>query len=183
MKITKLSEPVLIPDQFRGIVVKFLRRYFEDEIWRLRNHFGVDLDLNQVPVSDDDFLRLMIAEGISQMSLVAAGDTTHLDRTEVYEHVQDLLEHLFSIPAGETPYIIPAEFWQSDLGAIVMAALVWSQGDRLITISDAAEISGKSVKSISQFVARGKLRSYPDMSEPNPRKRTRVLRSDIIALR
>lgn len=183
MNITKLSEPVFIPDPFREIVVKFLRQYFEEEIWRLRNHFGVDLDLNQVPVTDDDFLRLMVAEGISQMALVAAGDARHLDRTVVYKHVQDLLEHLFSITAGDAPYIIPAEFWLSDFGAIVMAALVWSQSDRLITISDAAEISGKSIKSISQFVARGKLRSYPDTSEPNPRKRTRVLRSDIIALR
>lgn len=182
MHIVKLSEPVVIPDQFRGVVLSFLRLYFEDEIWRLRNHFGIDLDLNQVPVSDDDFLRLMIAESISQMSLVAAGDTKHLDRADVYDHVQGLVEHLFSIP-GEASYIIPNEFWQSGFGAIVMAALVWSQGDKLITISEAAEISGKPIKSISQFVARGKIKSYPDMSEPNPRRRMRVLKSEAKALR
>lgn len=182
MKIAKLSEPVVIPDQFREIVLNFLRRYFENEVWRLRNHFGIELDLNQVPASDDDFLRIMIAESISQMSLVAAGDTKHLDRGEVFDHVDGLLEHLFSVP-GEESYNVPHEFWQSDFGAIVMAAHVWSQGDRLITISEAAEVSGKSVKSISQFVARGKLKSYPDMSEPNPRRRMRVLKSEIKALR
>ncbi len=64
-----------------------------------------------------------------------------------------------------------------------MAAWVWSQGDKLITITEAADISGKSVKSISQYVARGKMQSYPDMSEPNPRRRMRVLKSEAKSLR
>src|SRR5262245_29343528 len=52
-------------------------------------------------------------------------------------------------------------------------------GARLITISLAADLSGKSVKSISQFVARGKLSAYPDLTEPNPRRCMRVLKSEV----
>lgn len=177
-----LTEPVQLPDQYREVVLAFLREYWDTRMWEMRNHFGIEFDASDMPHSDDDYLRLMVADPIAEMARVAAGQVEGLDQAEVYEGVQGLVEKLFGVP-GESAYTIPAEFWQSPFGSMVMAAFVWSRGDELISISQAAEISGKSVKSISQLVARGKLRSYPDMSEPNPRRRVRVLKSDVKALR
>jgi len=182
MSIMKLSKPVSIDDPYREIVLVFLHDYFDTLVWELRNHFGIELNSKDMPGSEDDYLSLLIAESIADMVRVASGDTKGLDRAEIYEHVQGLVEKLFGIP-GESSYDIPDKFWKSDFGSIVMAAFVWSQGDKLITISEAADLSGKSVKSISQYVARGKLQSYPDMSEPNPQKRVRVLKSEAKALR
>jgi hypothetical protein len=52
----------------------------------------------------------------------------------------------------------------------------------LITLTEAAAISGVPVKTLSSRIERGQLRSYPDETEPNPRRRARVLRSEIVAL-
>ncbi len=182
MSIMKLSKPVEISEEYHEIVLAFLRDYWDTRMWELRNHFGIEFDIKDLPGSDDDYLRLMIADPISQMAHVAAGQTKGLDRGEVYEGIQGLVEKLFGVP-GESSYTIPQEFWQSPFGSMVMAAFVWSQGDKLITISEAVKISGKSDKSISQYIARGKLKSYPDMSEPNPQRRMRVLKSEVKALR
>ncbi len=182
MSTIKLSEPVKLPEQYRETVLAFLHDYWDMRMWEMRNHFGIEFDIQDMPNTDDDYLRLMIADPISQMTHVAAGQTKGFDRGEVYEGIQGLVEKLFGVP-GESSYTIPQEFWQSPFGSMVMAAFVWSQGDKLINLSDAATLSGKSVKSISQYVARGKLQSYPDMSEPNPQRRMRVLKSEVKALR
>jgi hypothetical protein len=138
--------------------------------------------LGEMPQTDDDLLSLLVADSIADMVRAASGDTMHLDQGEVYEGVQGLVERLFGIP-GQSSYTIPVEFWQSDFGSIVLAALVWSQGDELITISAAAEISGRSVASISNMAKRGSLKQYIEVSEPNPQRRMRVLRSEIEALK
>jgi len=182
MNAVKLNQPVQIIAPYNEVVLKFLHAYFDDEIRKLRDHFGIELKESDWPNADDDYLRLRIAESLEPIARVAAGDTRGLDRSKIYGHVQGLLEKLFSVP-GEGSIEIPNAFWQSPFGSMVMIAYVWCQGDRLITITEASDLSGKSIKSISQFVVRGKLRSYPDMSEPNPRRRMRVLKSEIKALR
>lgn len=181
MQRMRLSEPVQIPEPFRQIVIDFLRQYMEDVTWELRNHFGIELDVSEIPHNDDELLCLMVAEPISEMARAAAGDTTGLDQATVYEGIQELVERLFGIP-GEASYSIPREFWESEFGSMVMMAYVWSQGDELLTMSQAAEMSGKSVASISNMAKRGRLQQYPDMREPNPQKRMRVLKSEIEAL-
>lgn len=178
----RLSQPVTIPELYRPVVLAFLRDYWDSVVWELRNHFGVELPLDEMPHDDDDYLSLMVAESIAEMAAVAAGQTESLDRMEVYEGVQGLVEKLFGIP-GQASYHIPQEFWESEFGGIVLAAFIWSQGDELITLTQAAEISGKSVSALSQLVDRKKLRAYPDMAEPNPQRRNRLLRSEVESLK
>ncbi len=178
MERISLENPVDIPEPFRRVVIEWLYEYWDNLAWMMRNHFGYEFGLAETPYNDDDYLRLPVASIISNITRVAAGDTEDLDQAAVYEDVRGLVERLFGLP-GQSSHVIPQAFWQSDFGAIVMAAFVWSQGDELITISEAAEISGKSVGSISQMAKRGKLAQYPDMRENNPRKRIRVLKSAI----
>jgi len=181
MQRMRLTQPAQIPEPFRQIVIGFLRQYMEDVTWELRNHFGIELDADEIPHNDDDLLCLLVAESIADMVRAANGDTADLDQGEVYEGIQGLVERLFSVP-GESSYTIPVEFWHSDFGSMVLAAYIWSQGDELITVTQAAEISGRSVASISNMAKRGRLQQYPDMREPNPQKRMRVLKSEIEAL-
>lgn len=173
-----LSDPVTLPDQYRPIVLAFLRQYLDDLVWELRNHLGIELDVEVMPATDDDYLRLMIADSIAEMSRAAAGDVTGLDPGDVNQGIQDLVEKLFSIP-GAYSYTIPQEFWHSPFGGMVMAALIWSQGDELITLSQAAEISGRSIGDLSNMIRRKRLTAYADPSEVNPQRQMRVSRCEI----
>ncbi len=178
----KLSKPVNIPDQYKHIVLTFLRNYWDDVLWELRNHFGIEIDIADLPVKDDDYLRLMVASPIEDIAQAAAGGYSNVDPGVVYESIQGLVEKLFSVP-GESGYTIPQDFWSSPFGSMVALALLWSQGEELITMSEAAKISGKSVSSLSQLVDRGRIRSYPDMTEPNPTRRNRLVKSEVKALK
>lgn len=176
-----LSDPVYIPEKYREIVIAFLREYWHDLTWELRNQFGIELDISEHPHTDDDLLKLLVADAISEMARAAAGETKHLDKGIVYEGIQGLLERMFGIP-GSASYQIPQEFWETDFGQVVALAFAWVQGDELITMSEASEISGKSLSSLSQLISRGKLKYYPDPNEPNPQRARRVLKSEVKAL-
>lgn len=59
--------------------------------------------------------------------------------------------------------------------------LVKESGD-LVTISEAATLTGRSISQLSNMVKRGDLAAVLDPTEPNPTKRTRLLRSQVISL-
>lgn len=173
-----LSEPVKIPEQYRQAVIEFLRGYWEDMTWQLRNHFGVEFEIDDIPNTDDDYLRLMVADSIETIARAASGDTSGLDRAEVHDHVQGLVERMFAVPNASS-YDIPRSFWESPFGSMVMLALVWAQGDKLISIQEAVEMTGRPHYWFGRQIDSGKLTSYPDMSEPNPRRRNRLLLSEV----
>jgi len=82
-----------------------------------------------------------------------------------------------------TNYHIPSEWWETPIGALTLRALIWAEGDVLITLSEAAEITGRTLSNLSQLLTRGKLTQYRDQAEPNPQKQTRVRRSEVEGLR
>lgn len=178
MSQMKLSEPVRIPDAYRETVLAFLRDYLDDEVWRLRNHFGIELEMDQLPASDDDYLRLMVAESCEQIARAAVGESEGLDRGEVHDHAQGIVEKLFGVP-GASEYDIPRAFWQTPFGNMVALALVWATGDTLVTVQQAVDMTGKTHSYFGRHVASGKLTSYIDLSEPNPTRRTRLLLSEV----
>ncbi len=172
-----LSEPVVFPELFRETCEQFLTAYWNDRLFEMQNVFG----LYDLPIVEN-VNRLMIADTLLQIAKAAAGETEHLDTGEVYECVQSLCEHLFAAPGIGAAYRIPQEFWDAPIGQMVNLAFIWARGDELVTLSEAAEISGKSLSTLSQMISRGKLQSYPDPREPNPQKRNRLLRSDVESL-
>lgn len=163
-------------DYYYDISREFLSQYLDDLVLRAR---FMGMESASLP---EDVMRTEMGRQV--MMIAQAADGTNVDgllRGEVYDCVQGLLERLFSVP-NLTEYMVPQSFWESEFGAMVALGLVWASGDQLITMTEAADMSGKSVSSLSQLVDRGRLHAYPDMSEPNPQKRTRVLRSEIEAL-
>lgn len=177
MEMVLLSEAVVFPEAFREGCEGFLMQYWHDRQFEAQNSFGV----YGLPIVED-VRRLLFADTLLQIARAAAGETQGLDKGEVYECCQTLCEHLFAAPGMGAGYHIPKEFWESAIGEMVALAFVWIHGDQLITMSEAAIISGKSVSSLSQLVDRGKLTSYPDPGEPNRNKRNRLLRSEVEGL-
>lgn len=133
-----------------------------------------------------------IKEQIETLCKVANGD---IDRDtadkmfigEVMEMTQSVVETLYSTPL-EVAYMIPETFWATDLGQVVMQAQLWARGDKLITLSEAAEIlRGDTQKRdliwINDQLKRGNLTRYVDPDENNPTKAGRVSLAQVEALR
>jgi len=173
-----LSEAVVFPERFRAACEEFLAQYWHDRRWEMEQEFGV-MDLPP----GEDVRRFMVADVLRQIAQAAAGETEHLERGEVYECCQTLCERLFAAPGIGAGYHIPQEFWEAPIGQVMARAFIWLEGDELITMSQAAEISGRSASALSQLVDRRKLTVYPDPDEPNPRRRNRVRRSEIEKLK
>lgn len=113
------------------------------------------------------------------MAQAAAGDLTRdaegFTAGEVYETCQKWAEWLFVVP-GSHAYDIPARWAETPAGAIWAAALVWSQGDELITISEAAALAGVPLKTIAARVDRGTLQSFVDPASAGARQGRRLVR-------
>lgn len=177
----KLNQPAVIADPYRPVVLKFLREYFDHEIQILREGFGVELDPADIPTGDDDYLRLPIAESCQQFALIAAGETRGLTRREARVHVQVLLDNLFSVP-GATRHEMPAIFWLSEFGNMVLLAMVWAMNIELITVTQAMELTGRPYDYFTHAIQRGKLATYPDNREPNPQRRSRLDKAQVLTI-
>lgn len=181
MNTTKLNQPAQIADPYRLVVLAFLQDYFDHEIQTLRDHFGIELDPADRPASDEEYLRLPIAESCQRFSLAAAGQTRGLKKPEARARIQGLLDKLFSIP-GTSTYEMPATFWLSDFGNMVLLAMVWAMDIELITVTQAVELTGRPHDYFTHAVQRGKLTTYPDIRENNPTKRSRLDKAQVLAL-
>lgn len=160
-------------DYYCDVAREFLTQYMDDGINAMRM-LGVE------PVSiPDDVLQTTMGQQVMLIAQAADGtDVSDLSRTEVYDCIQGLLERLFSIP-NEAEYDVPQRFWESQFGAMVMLAFVWASGEKLISIQEAVDMTGKPHYWFGRQIDNGKLTSYPDMSEPNPRRRNRLLLSEV----
>jgi len=171
-----LAEPVDLPDIYRETVTDFLVQYWRDRQWEMMNHWGFT---NLQMSGKSQLLRTMLAEKLAIIAAYADGQDT-VDRVGAADTIQDVIERLFAI--GSIVYVIPSEFWETEIGWMILTAQLRAQGDDLMTITRAAELAGRSINAISGMVARGTLTSYRDPSENNPQKNRRVLRSEIEAL-
>lgn len=192
-----LSEAATFPEAFRETCNAFLRDYWQSRRWELEQEFGITnlpLAVEREPRDEDRTLeadtghsplylpRTFFAEKLSLIARAAAGECDRADgelAAEVYDCCQALIEHLFAVPGLGAVYEIPQRFWQTPIGEIFALAFIWLERDELISLAEAAKISGKSISTISSRVKRGSLRSYPDPREPNPQRRLRVRRSDV----
>ena len=181
MNTKKLNRPAEIADPYRPVVLELLHDYYDHEIQKLLDHFGIELDPSDRPEGDEDYLRLPIAESCQKFALAAAGQTRGLKQRETRVQVQGLLDKLFNIP-GTSTYEMPATFWLSDFGNMVLLAMVWAMDIELITVTQAVELTGRPHDYFTHAVQRGKLATYPDPREPNPTKRSRLDKAQVLAL-
>lgn len=159
---------------YQDTITQFLRDYFDQRSQELTLALGIrdfdDVDLDRTP----------LAAKLALIASAASGECPRSDSDYISDSCQSVLETLFAIP-GCASYTIPGEFWQAPIGQMVALAFVWLEHDELITIGEAARLSGKSISTISSRVQRGTLRSYPDPHAPNPRRSGRLVRRQDIA--
>ena len=73
----------------------------------------------------------------------------------------------------------PEEFWNTPVGYLILRARLWAGQDRLISLKEAAELSGLSLSSLSQRISRGQMQFYRDPYEPNPQRARRIRLTDL----
>jgi hypothetical protein len=73
----------------------------------------------------------------------------------------------------------PDEFWNTPVGYMVLLARLWAGQDRLISLKEAAGLSGLSLSSLSQRISRGQMQFTRDPFEPNPQRGRRIRLSDL----
>jgi hypothetical protein len=126
-----------------------------------------------------------ITSGYPVAEMVTEATAEFLDcfRGGVHEACQQVAEWMWARPGCPSVYHIPEEWWITPIGNLVLRGLLWSEGDELITVSQAAEMAGLTVSAVSQWIVRGKVTAYRDLSEPNTQRQTRVKRSDVEKMR
>ena len=74
---------------------------------------------------------------------------------------------------------IPAGFHHTPVGYMLLQARLWADQDQLVSLKDAAELSGLSLSSLSQRISRGQMKFYRDPCEPNPQRARRIRLTDL----
>lgn len=178
--------PKPTPTQTTEEIVRNFTNQFWQDLCRKAGQMvpGADMDLDAKLPADawsNPFRYMMEPQEWLEMARYGAGEIDG-DPAYIYEICQGLAEWLFSIPVS-SQYEIPAYWYETDMGALWASAFIRSQGDELITITEAAELAGVSQQAISARIDRGTLRSYVDPNEPNPQRgRRKVRKSDIVRI-
>lgn len=169
-------------EQSKQIILEFLGQWWHELSWQAHE----TLLGTQLPrATPEQLYDSGLGSVLQQIASAAEGllsDSEEL-RGEVHEACQQVAEWMWARPGMPSAYNIPAEWWATPLGNLVLRALLWAENDELLTVSEAAELVGLSVSAVSQWIVRGKLTAYRDLSETNPQRQTRVRRSEVASLR
>ncbi len=167
-----------ISESSEQVVKEFVAAWWSSLQWQAHETVaGAELPRATPEQLYDNLLGHTLRQIAAAAEGLLAGDED--TRGEVHEACQGLCEWMWARPGMPSNYHIPAEWWESPMGALTLRAVIWAEGDELITLSQAAEITGRTVANLSQLIVRGKLAQYRDRAEPNPQKQTRVRRSDV----
>lgn len=173
-------------NEVTAIVLEFTQAFVAE---RLRQLGQVWAGLDAAPQAHELLTRLYGPEGIEgtmepvewlRMALYGAG-LTDGDADEMRLICQGMAEWLFSVP-GASGYSIPDEWAATPMGALWWRALLRTEGDALITLAEAAHLSGVPLTTLASRVERGALRSFVNAAAPARQGRTLVRRSDVLAL-
>jgi len=166
----------------KKIIEEFLAEWWQTLNWQAsQTVVGAELP----HMTPEQLYDQLLGQNLREIAAAAEGlvERNEASADETLAAVQELCEWMFARPGLPSAYHIPEDWWASPMGNLALRAHLWAGGDELITLSQAVEISGKSVSSLSQMISRRKIAGYPDPNEPNPQRRTRVLRREIEALK
>ena len=167
-------------------VAQFARQYIESLLWQ-SGQMAPGADMNEPLRGALVALHRDHAEGLRHtmegqewltMALYGAGLLDE-DAGYIREICQSLAEWMFARPGGFYSYEIPEMWADTPMGALWWQAILRTEGDELITLTEAAALAGVTVQAISQRVKRGTLKAYTDPFAPERQGRQLVRRSDI----
>lgn len=166
-----------ISEQSERAIKEFLAFWWADLTWKAHETVaGAQLP----PQTPDQLYDQLLGLTLRDIAAAAEGLLPDERKGEAYEACQQLAEWMWARPGMPSAYTIPWQEWAATpVGNLVLRAMLWLEGDELITMSEAAKLSRRRLQTISDMVARGTLTGYRDPDEPNPTKATRVRRSDV----
>jgi hypothetical protein len=137
---------------------------------------------NEVQIGQDVPLELLFDSEVGQRLVrIAAAAENLVDWSP--QTAQDIRADCEAFEAwlNQTPaaHRTPEEFWNTPVGYLVLQARLWADQDQLISLKDAAELSGLSLSALSQRISRGQLKPYRDPHEPNPQRGRRIRLTDL----
>lgn len=167
-------------------VAQFAQQYIESLLWQSGQMApGADqneplrtalMALHQDP--GEGLRHTMEGQEWLTMALYGAGILEE-DAGYIREICQGLAEWMFARPGGFYSYDIPARWADTPMGQLWWLAVLRTEGDELITLTQAAEIAGVTVQAISQRIVRGSLRAFTDPFAPERQGRQKVRRSEV----
>jgi len=104
------------------------------------------------------------------------------NKTKVWEYCEEIVKDIWQRPGMGYRFVVPEEFWESQVGEIIISARMWADDDKLITATEASRISKKSLSTLNRMIASGKLTRYSEHREPNPQKRSRFSKNEVMGL-
>lgn len=181
MHLLRISKPQEFPEQYAEACEAFIKAFINKTQWSAREKLGMHGDEQFLGVFET-WGQTPLAELLSQVARAATGELPNNETTrgEVHEAIQDLMETLFCPPGLGAAYSIPKEFHETDLGQMVTAAMIWAQGDELITQAEAAELVGTSVSNIGLHLDRRNLDTYIDPGTPKRQGRRKVRKAQVL---
>ena len=170
-----------ISDKSKQIIIQFLEEWWGDLTWKVREtKIGTELPYS----TGEELLGTGFGWLLQDIAKIAEtrpawdADTAG----ETLDACQQVCEWMFARPGMPGAYQIPQEFWGIPIGDLVLRSHLWARRDELLTLSEASEITGRSLSDLSNMVDRGKLAAFPAPDERNPQRSARVTRSQVEAL-
>ena len=161
------------------IIKDFLQDWYQSLIWQSsQTVLGAELPLKTADQLYNDSFGFDLRV-IGDAAEKTPDQWTQETAEEALDSVQKVCEWMFSRPRMGAEYKIPAEFWATPIGWLCLTAYMWAHQDRLITISEAAELLHRPISTIASRVERGALTAYIDPNETNPRRQTRISLAEI----
>jgi methylthioribose-1-phosphate isomerase len=156
------------------IIRDFLDNFWQDRCWQIEQTV---LGATITPRHPGETLyQSGLAINLRDMARAAVGDMPRNEMTvsEVRDVCQQLAEYLFAAPGTSYTYHIPDEFSETPIGALWWRALLWCEGDELITIAEAARLAGVTEAAIGQSK---RIRKFVDPTAPARQGRRLVRRT------
>ncbi len=165
-----------------GVVAENEIKAFLAGWWKAVNQQVEAATGSEIQIGKDAPLDLLLASEIGQrlVRIAAAADN---QTPWSPQNAQAILVDCDSFEAwlnqSTTIHHTPEEFWNTPVGHMVLRARLWAGQDQLISLKDAAELTGLSLSSLSQRISRGQIKFYRDPLEPNPQRARRIRMTDL----
>lgn len=169
----------------RAVVAAFAAEFWRERVWQLEQTLldtQIALAAVTPPTGDEWFTRGLEPQSWLDMARAGLGlvEASDDDRAQVREICRSLAEWLFAVP-GAGSGVIPDLWYETEMGALWAAALVWCEGDELIPLAEAARLAGIPLTTLAGRIERGRLRAYVDPTAASRQGRRLVRRGDVLA--
>jgi len=163
-RLTQLAS--ILPDGTEGSTLEF--------IGKLHEHLQTFSDNRDIGPAQAGFPQQWVQIGLYGQYLYDEEADTMRALT------QTMASTLFKAPGLDT-YTIPEAWADTPIGRLWWCAVVRMEGNELMTLAEASQLSGISLPALSNRLTAGTLKAYINPMAPNPRKgRTLVKRSDVL---